>query len=332
MTERDWWRVIFGSPIGEFSYEEHPAEETLRAYLGGKLARTNEFSLTILERGRLTGRAEVTAHLLTCARCAQLVARWRTESPRRSWWQILQERLSWQAGRREWQPVPRFARVVMTAQFALILGLSGLLYFKPAPFFSEDPSMVSPQKNLGNPAAPFVATPQTTLSETSSDLPKIITDLRDANSPNRLRAAQLLGESNDPRAIAALSEALQANDERLRGAARAALQQIQERFFMQAARLSHLLLGARLGALEERTTEFSRSFDVLTLFPFTVRVTFREDTSAREIETIVRKFNGFLTYAGREEFLLQLPMSAGLNLNEVVRELSIHPQIKTVRR
>ncbi|MDW8141730.1 MAG: hypothetical protein RMJ90_05555, partial [Candidatus Bipolaricaulota bacterium] len=249
MTEREWWHVIFGSSIRESRYEEHPTEEILRAYLSGKLAKDTEFSVTTLEHGRVTRRAEVTAHLLTCAQCAQRVARWRVESASRSRWQRLPKRWSWQALRQEWQPVPRFARAVMAAQFALILGLSGLLYFKPAPFFSAAPNLENPlattisppQKPLDAPPtpSPSTAAPQTIQSENPNDLERLIAELRDAQSSNRLQAAQLLGESNDPRAITALSEALYADDERLRATARAALQQIQERLFAQAAQLNH---------------------------------------------------------------------------------------------
>lgn len=336
MTEREWWRVILGSSLGELGYQEHPTEEILRAYLSGKLARDTEFSVTALEHGRVTSRAEVTAHLLTCARCAQLVARWRVESAPRSRWRRLQERLSWQTLRGEWQPVPRLARIVIAAQFVLILGLSGLLYFKPAPFFSENPliTTLSPVKPSSDPPAPQEAAPQTIPNVPTDDLERLIAELRDAQSLNRVQAAQLLGESNDPRAIAALSEALRTDDERLRSVAREALQRVQERLFAQAAQLSYLLFEEQLGALGEslEQRELARSLEIPTFFPFTVRVTFREDTSTREIETIVRKFNGLLTYTGRDEFLLQLPVTAGFNLNEVVRELSVHPKIKTVRR
>ncbi|MCS7274050.1 MAG: HEAT repeat domain-containing protein [Candidatus Bipolaricaulota bacterium] len=338
MTEREWWRVIFGSPLGQFNYNGHPHEEVLRAYIAGALPRDTQFSPATLEDGQVTNRAEVTAHLLTCAQCAQRVARWRIESAPRSRWQRLPERWSWQTLRQEWQPVPRLARLVMAAQFAIIIGLSGLLYFKPAPLFSTAPHLenplattISPPKEQNTPPSPSPQpSPQTITHAPANDLESLIAQLRDAQSSNRLRAVQLLGESNDPRAIAALSEALYADDERLRAAARAALQQIQERLFAQAAQLNHLLWVAQLGTAEERSPEAMRFFERPGLFSFTVRVSFREDTPAREIETLVRKFNGLLTYTGRDEFILQLP--SGFNLNDVMRELSAHPQIKTVRR
>ncbi len=336
MAERDWWPVILGSPIEQFIYEEHPSDETLRRYISGELGHGGQFSITALERGRLSTRAEVTAHLLTCARCAQLVARGRTESRTRP--KTFKESLNWGAMRRQWQHLPRPARALMTAQFALILGLTGLLYFKPAPLFTYPPSLenpvattvLPPAKTSQKTSSPERSVPQ--LIDSSSDLQRLITNLRGADPQERERAAQLLGESNDPRAISALSEVLGSEDERLRGAAAGALQKIQERLFLQAAQLSHMLFTMRLESVEKRASEFLQAPDPRAFYPFTVRVTFREEASAREIEDLVRRFNALLTYPGQEEFVLQLPVSAGLNLNEIIRELSLHPQIKTVRR
>lgn len=336
MTAHDWWQVILRSPIEQFIYEEHPSEETLHRYISGELGRGGQFSITALERGWLSTRAEVTAHLLTCARCAQLVARWRTAGRKRSRLKIFKEWLSWGAVRRQWQPIPRLARALMTAQFALILGLTGLLYFKPAPLFPALPSnpiattVLPPAKTSPETASPERSAPQAIDSSNVGDLQRLMANLREADPQERVRAAQLLGESNDPRALSALSEALGSEDERVRGAAAGALQKIQERLFLQAAQLSHMLFTARLEAVEKKASESLPS--PMAFYPFTVRVTFRKEASARDIEDLVRRFNALLTYPGRDEFVLQLPVSAGLNLNEIIRELSLHPQIKTVRR
>lgn len=342
MADREWWRAIFGSSLRSLSYEAHPSEKILHCYIDGGLERGGRFELAALEQGQPTRRAEVTAHLLTCQRCADLVASWHAGQRARS--RPIREWLSWTAGRSA-QPLPAFARAVIATQFAVILGLSGLIYFKPQPFFSsqtllENPAatVLSPARTSKEPNSPesLLAAPQTAQREDAYDIAQLIANLNASDPQLRLRAAQLLGESSDPRAIAALSEILGVEDNLLQTAAAQALQRIQERFFQQAVQLGQRLLERRL-SVRSAPAEPWRSHISTDLYPFTLRVTFREEAPAREIEQLVRRFNALLTYQGQieqapYEFVLQLPAGAARDLDEIIRELSTHPQIRTVRR
>ncbi|MFN4219129.1 MAG: anti-sigma factor family protein [Candidatus Bipolaricaulia bacterium] len=131
MSERDQLKEIIAAPLEEIAYSSHPSEGVLREYSGGRLTRSGSFDIVGLQSGSMARwhRAEITAHLLTCRRCAQLVAELRREPSRLH---VFIQRLS---PLRE--PVPAFARAVMLAQFVIILGLVGVIYFKPAPFFSS---------------------------------------------------------------------------------------------------------------------------------------------------------------------------------------------------
>lgn len=131
MSERDQLKEIIQAPLGEIAYSSHPSEGILRDYIAGRLESKQGFDVVGLRSGNLTQwhRAEVTTHLLTCRRCAQRVTELRSEP---SQLRAFLERL---IPLRE--PVPAFARVVMLAQFVIIIGLVGVIYFKPAPFFSS---------------------------------------------------------------------------------------------------------------------------------------------------------------------------------------------------
>jgi len=124
MSERDQLKEIMGMPVKEIAYSSHPSEGVLREYIAGRLR--GGFDVAGLQSGNARHRVEVTAHLLTCPQCAQRVAELRREpAPMKG---LLQRLLP--------APVPTFARVIMLAQFVIILCLAGVIYFKPAPFFS----------------------------------------------------------------------------------------------------------------------------------------------------------------------------------------------------
>jgi anti-sigma factor RsiW len=132
MVKRDPLKEIMGSPLEPIPYSSHPSDAVLRDYIQGRLSQSSSLDVAALQAGRLSTwhRAEVTAHLLTCTRCAQVVRQLRAEpSPHRL--QAFFEKL-WPKR----APVPMFARVIMLAQFVIILCLAGVIYFKPASFFS----------------------------------------------------------------------------------------------------------------------------------------------------------------------------------------------------
>lgn len=168
MSERDQLKEIVGAPLGEIAYFSHPSESALRDYIVGRLRRSGSFDVVGLQSGSLSTwhRAEITAHLLTCRRCAQRVAELRREpAPRKTFLTILRE------------PVPAFARVVMLAQFAIIMGLVGIIYFKPAPFFSSlNPTasvIPAPEIEKAHQQAPPTAHPQA-LEQVPDPIPQLV--------------------------------------------------------------------------------------------------------------------------------------------------------------
>lgn len=131
MSERDQLKEIIEAPLGEMAYSSHPSESLLRDYIAGRLRGSRKLDVVGLQSGSLPSwhRAEITAHILTCRRCAHLVAELRQEpSQLRS---LLRRLIP------SHEPVPAFARAVMLAQLVIILGLVGIIYFKPELFFSS---------------------------------------------------------------------------------------------------------------------------------------------------------------------------------------------------
>jgi len=158
MTKRDPLKEIMESSIEPIPYSSHPSDAVLRDYIQGRLSQSSSFDVAALQAGSLSvwHRAEVTAHLVTCPECARLVRQLRAEpSPHRL--QAFFEKL-WP--RRA--PVPTFARVVMLGQFVIILCLAGVIYFKPAPFFSSlnPTASVIPSQEIAKPHAPQPPYPQ----------------------------------------------------------------------------------------------------------------------------------------------------------------------------
>lgn len=133
MTQRDPLKEIIESPIEPIPYSSHPSDAILRDYIRERLGHRSSFDVAGLRAGSMARwhRAEVTAHLLTCRRCAQLVAELRKE-PAPNQLKIFLQRLV-----PEREPVPTFARIVMIAQLVIIVGLVGVIYFKPALLFSS---------------------------------------------------------------------------------------------------------------------------------------------------------------------------------------------------
>lgn len=165
MIQRDLLKEIVERPLEPLPYSSHPSDVILRDYIKGRLRQRGSFDVAGLQAGNLARwhRAEVTAHLMTCQRCAQLVAELRRELiPRKAL-------LEWLLPMRE--PVPLFARVVMIAQLVIIVGLVGVIYFKPAPFFSSlnPTASVIPSPEI---TKPYQQAPQTPHSQGMTPTPR----------------------------------------------------------------------------------------------------------------------------------------------------------------
>ncbi|MCL6641850.1 MAG: hypothetical protein K6T71_00795 [Candidatus Bipolaricaulota bacterium] len=243
MSERDQLKEIIGAPREEIAYSSHPDEGVLRDYIAGRLKRRGGFEVAGLHSGSLTTwhRAEVTAHLLTCPRCAQLVTGLRREPAPSRLKSFLQRLLP--------APVPTFARVVMLAQLVIIIGLVGVLYFKPAPFFSA-------------------------LNPTASVIPA-----QEVTKPHQ-----------------------------------------------QAPQTPHPQ-GLTLPQLEQAADSISQ---LVQSYPVTIRVSFREDTPARELTTLMQSVNGILILMRQGGFVVRL--SGSEQLDSVIEKLSQSPYIIEARK
>ncbi len=171
MKHRDPLREIMERPLEPLPYSSHPSDAILRNYSHGRLGQSGSFNVTGLQAGTLARwhRAEVTAHLLTCRRCAHIVAQMRAEPSKRK------ALLEWLIPSRA--PIPAFARLVMLAQFVIIMGLVGIIYFKPAPFFpSLSPTAsVIPSSGIAKTSQQIPSAPHPQALEQSSDpIPQLV--------------------------------------------------------------------------------------------------------------------------------------------------------------
>lgn len=349
MSERDWLEEIIGAPLPSISYESHPADDVLRAYIQGRLDRSGPLDSAGLQAGSLTiwHRAEVTAHLLTCRRCIHLVAELRaapsvTPAPNRL--KAFFERLFPTR-----QPMPAFARSIVIAQFAIILGLVGVIYFKPVPLFPPQnpvasllppPEAAKPQ--VQSPQVPQSPRPQEMAlpSPTPSNdpIPQLIQTLQSTDLETQIQAAEALGRADDPRAVEALTVALGGNDPRLRETASRALEQIWQRTETRYQQIQRAFnnLRARGESLQFFITDLLEDISEESAehnsYPHTVHVVFREDTPVREIEGLVQSVSGMLVLTDGGGFVIKIPMAAGEQLDSIVQKLSHNPYVIEARK
>lgn len=249
----DFFREIFAQPLAKIEYPYHPSEEILHSYLTGKLLARQYFSserLIQLQTGRLSdwSRTEVSTHIMTCVYCSKRIRTLAAQSSEQvAWWTKVLETLSLQPLRRSLTPMPGFARIVMAAQFVVIFALIGVIYFKPAPFFTTEisttqsepsaipnmtketmtepklpPQATVPQTALKQPApvatsaSPASASPPTTTlqtANTSALIPVLASQLKSSDQEQQIHAAQQLGALGDPQGVAPLIEAFGATSD-----------------------------------------------------------------------------------------------------------------------
>ena len=240
----DFFREIFAEPLTKIEYPYHPSEEILHSYLTGKLQARQDFSnerLLQLQKGHLSdwSRTEVSTHIMTCVYCSKRIYTLSAQSSERAaWWTKVLETLSLRPIRRSMTPMPAFARVIMVAQFVVIFALIGVIYFKPAPFFtteistaySETPTTPNiaqdvkkepqppsqsplPQTAIRQPAPVTTSTKSTSpaiplqTANTSALIPVLAGQLKSSDQEQQIHAAQQLGALGDPQGVAPLIEA-----------------------------------------------------------------------------------------------------------------------------
>ncbi len=218
----EFFEKLFARDVSELEYVHHPSEEVLRVYLRGYLSREWRDPDSLLSK--LQGEAveewrhqEVSAHVLTCGRCRQRAHELQTEmSPQGTFWPALQ---GWLAALPErLAPVPRPALATMAVEFAIIVGLIGVLFFQPAPLFTKSAALggvtstVTDRHALPPTNAP--ATPQDPPTlEAAGFLPLPVTQAmqtlnQDPNPESRLAAVQSLKPYADIRLVEPLSQVL----------------------------------------------------------------------------------------------------------------------------
>lgn len=349
MSERDWLKEIIGTPLTSISYESHPADDVLRDYIQGRLDRSGPLDTAGLRAGNLTiwHRTGVTAHLLTCRRCVNLVAELRAApsgTPAPNWLKAFFDRLLLKR-----EAVPALARSIMVAQFVIIVGLVGVIYFKPVPLFPPQnpvasilppPEATKPQ--LQSPQLPQSPQPQEMAlpSPTPSNdpIPQLIQTLQSTDVETQIQAAEALGRAEDPRAVEALTVALGGNDPRLRETASRALEQIWQRTETRYQQIQRAFndLRARGESLQFFITDLLEDIpeesEEHNSYPHTVHVIFREDTPVREIEGLVQSVSGMLVWTDEGGFVIKIPMAAGKQLDSIVQKLSQNPYVIEARK
>lgn len=341
MSERDWLKEIIRTPLTSISYESHPADDVLRDYIQGRLDRNGPLDPAGLQAGSLTTwhRAAVTAHLLTCRRCVNLAAELRAApsvTPASTWLKAFFDRLLLKR-----EPVPTLARSIIIAQFVIIVGLVGVIYFKPV-------SLFTPQK----PVASMLPPPETTQLQSSQPqeialpsptpsndpIPRLIQTLQSTDLERQIQAAEALGRAEDPRAVEALTVALGGNDPRLRETASRALEQIWQRTETRYQQIQRAFnnLRARGESLQFFITDLLRDIPEESAehnsYPHAVHVVFREDTPVREIESLVQSVSGALVLTDEGGFVIKIPMAAGEQLDSIVQKLSHNPYVIEARK
>ncbi len=373
---KDFFEEVFGRSLQQIEYPYHPSEENLLAYLAGKLSARQSFSierLSLIQRGRLSdwSRTEISAHVMTCARCSTLVREFSVQAAMKSSWGArLAATLRWPPLRNAVKPIPAFARALIATQFAIIVALSGLIYFKPTPLFTPPVvriSEISSQKEATHdhetkpilppaetpaamslaPPTPTAAAPSTegkSLLQTSStmEIPTLTTELASDDPQKQILAAQRLGELGDPAGVSPLVKAYgTTKNAEVHKVIIHALREIWEDIQSDYYQVSFSLKSLQ-SALETTPNEpglLQKLIDNLdqqekTPFPVTLRLLFHQDVTLRELNSLARSLRGILelSEAGPDEVVIRLAQKNDDELKSIIQELEKNPKIKQVQR
>ena len=141
----EFFQKLFTQDLEEIKHVHHPEEEVLRVYLRGYLSREwrdPDSLLSKLKGGDLSEwrHQEVSAHLLTCESCRQRAHTLQAETSRSgTFWVAVSEWTS--TLRQRLNPVPRPALATIAVEFAVIVGLVGVLFLQPAPLFTKSAAL-----------------------------------------------------------------------------------------------------------------------------------------------------------------------------------------------
>jgi hypothetical protein len=373
---KDFFEEVFGRSLQQIEYPHHPSEENLQAYLAGKLSARQAFSrerLNLMQRGRLNdwSRTEVSAHVMTCTRCSSLVREFSVQAATKSSWGArLAATLRWPPLRNAATPIPAFARALIATQFAIIVALSGLIYFKPAPLFTSPvvriseisspkeathdheikpilPPAETPAALSSVPPTPTAAAPPTErkhLLQTSStlEIPALTTELASDDPHKQIDAAQRLGQLGDPAGVSPLVQAYRTTkDTEVHKVIIHALREIWEGVESDYYQVSSSLksLQSALDASPSEESFLRKLIDTLdiqeqTPYPVTLRLLFHHDVTLRELNSLARSLQGILelSEAGPDEVVIRLAQKNDDELKSIIQELEKNPRIKQVQR
>lgn len=148
-------RELFSSDLEPVSHRNHPGDEVLVTYLKGQLSKGWSDPESVLQQirsesvGDVWQRNEVTAHLLTCARCKNQIEVLREDiaevpvASTQSWFRTLSNSFG-----SMFRPIPRPAVATMAVQFVVIVGLGALLLSQPSIFTSGTAALSSSSARL----------------------------------------------------------------------------------------------------------------------------------------------------------------------------------------
>lgn len=214
----EFFQKIFACDLEEIEYVHHPSDEVLQVYLRGYLSREwrdPDSLLSKLKSGDLGAwrHQEVSAHLLTCGSCRQRAHALQGEiSHSSAFWTAMSEWMSTLWGRLS--PIPRPALATIAVEFAIIVGLVGVLFLQPAPLFTKSAALggltsaVAERRSL--PQAPTTSENNPTL-EMAGVFPLPVTQAmqtlsQDPNPDSRLAAVRSLKSYTDYRLVEPLSQ------------------------------------------------------------------------------------------------------------------------------
>jgi hypothetical protein len=356
---------LFGQPIDQIEYPYHPSEKTLQLFLANRLRTRPAFSeerRRQLQRGQVAdwSRTEVSAHLLTCIRCAERIEQLHQPAPTTvGGWARAKQLLTLGPLRPSAGPLPGLARVIMAAQFIVILSLTGLIYFKPAPLSSSARFAAPAAKTLHSPPSPTA--PRSSESPTAGPLlgeaqliPVLSKQLESSDPKTQIQAAERLAELGDPRGIEPLLQAYSSSrDLRVREITKRALGEIYEKaendYYQIVQSFSKLKddiaqqSGQNPGLLSDLSDLVSRlkidvnmaAGETIELdYPHAIKIVFHQDVTLREVTSLARSVGGVFTMpdSSVDEIVLKLPPQPDEALKALIFQVERSPRVRTVQR
>lgn len=314
---------LFSRDPESIHHETHPSEGLLRAYLKGGSRAGLGFG-----GSHRWPRQEMTAHLLTCARCRARFEALRETVPQTLPLQTALHRIATSLGERL-RPVPRPAIATIAAQFVVIVGLAGLLFYgslPPAaqPAGTESRASATVESEAGTADA---------LPESASQAIQVLAE--DPDPQVRLAAAEQLSRWADPGLVQPLTDLYEREPHpRVRQAIEQALSSIWSNMgtryptAIQAVQELRQRHGTQLELFERITQQMDRlfagfsSFSADAGYPGRLVCTASSDLTLAQLRRLSVELGGMMIVdrsSASGSFQMRLPFSA--NVGSTLRRL-----------